>query len=265
MMKLGTFAVEKPWGRTDLPAMFRADAGKRVGEIWFAPDDGSRQPLLVKYLFTSEALSVQVHPDDAQARESGLEGGKSECWYVLDAEPGAVIGMGVKKAVSREALRAASLDGSVEGMLDWVSVSSGDFFYIPAGTIHAIGAGLTLIEVQQNNDVTYRLYDYGRDRPLHLDEGIPVSDIQPYRPVATAPIKNGTRTLLDGSDQPFRLDMIARGAGEHSLPERQCWLIPVCGSGTIDGESWVPGECWQGTGGSLFLAEPSDILVASLP
>src|SRR5690348_12309480 len=108
-MKLDRRYVEKPWGRTQLPAIFDSPAGKRIGEIWFTgPGD---QPLLVKYLFTSERLSVQVHPNDEQARARGLERGKSECWYILEAEPGATLGLGLKRDASAEELRAAALDG----------------------------------------------------------------------------------------------------------------------------------------------------------
>src|SRR5690606_21069723 len=121
--------------------------------------------LLVKYIFTSEKLSVQVHPSDAQAAlgEPG-DRGKEECWLVLDAEPGAQLGLGLTRNLAQDELRAAALDGSIEDMLGWRSVSPGDFFRILPGTVHAIGPGLSLVEVQQNSDTTYRLYDYGRPR-----------------------------------------------------------------------------------------------------
>jgi mannose-6-phosphate isomerase len=99
--------------------------------------------------------------------------GKEECWLVIDAEPGATLGVGFHEPVSHEVLRAAALDGSIEDMLVWHPVKAGDFFYIPANTVHAIGAGVSLIEIQQNSDITYRLYDYGRPRELHLDKGSP--------------------------------------------------------------------------------------------
>src|SRR3546814_17216030 len=101
-----------------------------------------------------------VHPNDAQARERGLPGGKEECWYILDAEPDAKLGIGLTRRLSGEELRAAALDGSIEQLMDWKAVNAGDFFFIPAGTVTDIGAGLKLVEVQQNFDVTSRLYDY---------------------------------------------------------------------------------------------------------
>ena len=150
--------------------------GQRIGEIWYEAPDGRPLPILVKWLFTSEKLSIQVHPDDAQAKTRGLISGKEECWYIVDAEPDAVLGMGTLKALSDEELRTASLSGEIEQLMDWKPVTAGDYFYIPAGTVHAIGAGITLVEVQQYADVTYRLYDYGRPRELHLDDGVAVSD-----------------------------------------------------------------------------------------
>ena len=189
--------VERPWGRTALPAPFAAPAGQRIGEVWFEPP-ALLDDLLVKYIFTSEALSVQVHPDDAQAPAGHR--GKDECWLVLTAEPGARLGIGFDQVLSADAMRAAALDGSIERLLTWHRVQSGDFFYIPAGTVHAIGAGIGLIEVQQNSDITYRLYDYGRPRELHLDDGVAVSRLTPYdRALIEAPL--GSETRLIGDDE----------------------------------------------------------------
>lgn len=139
-------AVEKVWGRRDLPAMYGDAAGRAepVGEIWFA-DDGAPD-LLVKCLFTSEKLSIQVHPDDALAQAGGHRCGKEEAWYVLSAEPGAVIGAGFADPMSGDDLRMAALDGSIETLMTWHPVQPGDFFHVPAGTVHAIGAGLSLVE-----------------------------------------------------------------------------------------------------------------------
>jgi len=171
-MRLRERRVFKPWGRTDIPEQFGGATSEPLGEIWFQREDGGADPLLIKYLFTSERLSVQVHPDDAAARDAGYARGKDEAWFVLDAEPGASIGIGLKKPVSSPDLQAAALDGSIAEMLDWRKVERGDAYYSPAGTLHSIGGGLTLLEVQQNCEVTYRLYDFGRPRELHLDEGI---------------------------------------------------------------------------------------------
>lgn len=172
-------SVPKPWGRQDLPYPFEGAATEKIGEIWF-DDAGAEQGLLVKYLFTSDKLSIQVHPSDELARQLGLPSGKEECWIVIDADPGAVLGIGTKVPLSLGELRAAAIDGSIERLIEWKPVSRGDLFYIPPGTVHAIGAGVTIIEVQQNADITYRLYDYGRPRDLHLGDGIKAATAKPY-------------------------------------------------------------------------------------
>ena len=177
---LSTRHVTKPWGRAVLPAPFGNPGSDKIGEIWFEPEIGPALPLMIKYLFTSEKLSIQVHPSDLQARTLGLSGGKEECWLVLDAEPGACLGIGTNRRLSADELREAALSGEIEHLMDWKPVERGDFYYIPAGTVHAIGAGVSLVEVQQNADITYRLYDYGRPRELHLDAGVAVSCAAPY-------------------------------------------------------------------------------------
>ena len=134
--RLATKYVEKPWGRTALPGIFPDGGGRRIGEVWFDGPAGRHPPLLVKYIFTSERLSIQVHPNDAQGRERGLPGGKSECWLILDAEPGATLGMGTLRPLSGAELRETSLDGGIERLMDWKPVTAGDFFYIPAGVPH---------------------------------------------------------------------------------------------------------------------------------
>ena len=204
-----------------------------------------RRALLVKYLFTSERLSIQVHPDDAAARARGHARGKDEAWYVLSAEPGAVIGLGLTHEVSREALREAALDGSIEHLLDWRPVGAGEAFYSPAGTVHAIGGGLSLIEIQQNLDLTYRLYDYGRPRELHLDEGVAVADPAPWPPFA--PVHDGARTIL-AAGHAFVLERwtLAGGAAA-TLPEGSV-LVPLAAGGTIDGETLEAGTVWAAEG-----------------
>lgn len=237
--------VEKPWGRDALPPPFAAPEGKRIGEIWFEPP-ASLPQLLVKYIFTSEKLSVQVHPSDAETLAAGLgRQGKEECWLIVDADPGAVLGIGFRRKLDKQAIRAAALDGSIEELLEWHPVRAGDFFYIPAGTVHAIGAGVSLIEVQQNSDITYRLYDYGRPRELHLDEGVAVARGVPYLPEFRmhVPDRNDV-VLVEGP--LFRLDQIeglpnedvATRYGEHPL-----LVIPRKGAASIGLEKIVPGGC----------------------
>jgi len=242
--RLAIREVEKPWGRDALPAPFVAPPGKRIGEVWFEPPP-ELPSLLVKYIFTSEKLSVQVHPDDAQARAAGAgANGKEECWLVIDAEPGATLGVGFHRAVSAAEMRAAALDGSIEKLLVWHPVRAGDFFYIPAGTVHAIGAGVSLIEVQQNADITYRLYDYGRPRELHLDAGIAVAKGEPHDPGLRRHVpERGTVELADGKYFTLhRLD----GEPDAELRERYAGpllIIPRRGTASIGPETLAPGTC----------------------
>lgn len=237
---LPTRTVEKPWGRDALPAPFTAPPGQRIGEIWFEPPRGFAQ-LLVKYIFTSEKLSVQTHPSDAQ-----LPGhGKEECWLVIDAEPGATLGLGFREAIESDAMQAAALDGSIEQLLEWFPVAAGDFFYVPANTVHAIGAGVSLIEVQQNSEVTYRLYDYGRPRELHLEEGIAVAKGEEHPPGLRRRVSaTGSACLVDGPY--FRLDRLDGPPGADVLGRFGSGLvlvIPFAGKARIAGETVAPGQC----------------------
>jgi mannose-6-phosphate isomerase len=243
--RLSTKYVEKPWGRTDLPATFPEGDGRQIGEVWFDGPEGRHPPLLVKYIFTSERLSIQVHPTDEQGRERGLAGGKSECWIITATEPGATLGIGTLETLSGHHLKEAALSGEIETLMDWKPVKPGDFFYIPAGTVHAIGAGVTLVEVQQNVDVTYRLYDYGRPRELHLVDGVAVSVPRRYERAPVNIAQSSDATLLAPGDAPFTLDLTSFGAGQNELDgEGERWFVPLEGKGLIDGQPWEAGECW---------------------
>jgi mannose-6-phosphate isomerase len=240
-MKLRKHLVEKPWGRTDIPAVFGDMGGQRIGEIWYESDGADHLPILVKWLFTSEKLSIQVHPNDTQAQQRGMPSGKEECWYIVEAEPGAVLGMGTKRALTADELRSASLSGEIEQLMDWKPVKAGDYFYIPAGTVHAIGAGITLVEVQQYADITYRLYDYGRPRELHLDDGVAVSRAAPYADSRHGNV-SGSAQLVDGPH--FRLWHIADEAALAALPEAErYWIVPLSGEVSSSGESAGVGDC----------------------
>lgn len=243
--KLPVRQVEKPWGRTSLPYPFNDGTNARIGEIWFEPP-AELDALLVKYIFTSEALSVQVHPSDIQTEAAGLgRQGKEECWLILDADPGARLGIGLTSAADRQTLSEAALDGRIEQLLEWHPVSAGDFFYIPANTIHAIGAGISLIEVQQNSDITYRLYDYGRPRELHLEEGLAVAQGAPHPSSLRKAISDGqTETLVDGP--LFRLDQLC-GQPEAVIHARYgaspLMVIPRTGPIQVGGLTIAPGDC----------------------
>jgi mannose-6-phosphate isomerase len=244
-MKLRRRYVEKPWGRTELPPSFDPPAGKRIGEVWFT--NGADLPLLAKYIFTGERLSIQVHPDDEQARARGFPQGKSECWYILDAGAGATVGLGLKREVSSEELRAAALDGSIEDLLDWRPARAGDFFLVPAGTIHALGGGLSLLEFQQNSDISYRLYDYDRARSLHVEEAVAVGRRASYPTGLARLVARGEEhVLVDGPYFTFV------HAFEDVLQGRRRWVIPLDGKVWSGGESAGPGEC--------LLVEPDELL-----
>lgn len=262
--------VEKPWGRRDLWRGFDdvPEGGKPVGEVWFeapgAQDGGTGGPeLLIKYLFTSDKLSVQVHPNDEAARAKGYPRGKDEAWVVLGADPHASIALGTLRPMTKDELRADALDGSIEGLLDWKAVKKDDSYYTTAGTIHAIGPGLTVIEVQQNVDLTYRLYDYGSDRELHLDDGVAAADPVPYvAPYKAHDLAPGRAILADGPK--FVLERWTKpGSGMLRSDSRPLWLVPIAGTGEIGGQALAAGEAWLVDGDvPLALDAGTDMVVA---
>jgi mannose-6-phosphate isomerase len=237
--------------------MFDAPAGKRIGEVWFT--NGADLPLLAKYIFTSERLSIQVHPNDQQARARGLRNGKSECWYIVDAEPQAVLGLGPKRRLSDEGLRRAALDGSIEHLLEWRPVRAADFYFVPAGTIHAIGGGLTLLEFQQNSDITYRLYDYGRPRELHVDDAVAAAQVEPYpERLAQHVSPDEERLLVDG---PLFSLVHCR---EDRWHDRQRWVIPLEGKVRSGTDVAEPGECLVLEPGEPLASDRARMLVGAM-
>lgn len=262
-LKLTPRQVEKPWGRRDLPPPFHNSTGETIGEVWFEDSRNENLDFLVKYIFTSERLSVQVHPDDATAKARGSARGKTECWYVLDAQPGAEIGIGLSQSVNADGLRRAALDGSVMELLNWVPVARGDFFHVPAGTVHAIGAGVSLLEFQQNSDITYRLYDYGRPRALHLDEALSVATLDSYTSSCRRSGMSVGSVLHTGDDFTFvRARDDAEVPGE--LLDRRRWVMPIAGSVTADGEPAAAGDCLLVEPGTpLQIDDDSVVLIAA--
>jgi mannose-6-phosphate isomerase len=194
----------RPWGTLDLSPIYpNHKFEEKIGEAWLTGDDckvangplkgktlselseqyrrellgdaardARRFPLLLKFLFPHEKLSVQVHPDDAQARRVGQPWGKTECWYVAHARPGSQIALGLKPGVSVAQLEQAIQEKRAEELLNWLNVYPGDMIYVAGGTVHTLGPGSVVVETQQQSDTTYRLYDYGRPRELHLKEGL---------------------------------------------------------------------------------------------
>jgi mannose-6-phosphate isomerase len=194
----------RPWGTLDLSAIYpNHKFNERIGEAWLTGDnclvtngplakrsladlskefgselvgtsapDPQRFPLLLKFLFAEEKLSVQVHPDDATAQRFGEPWGKTECWYVAHAKPGSQIALGLKPGVTRAQFEQGIHEKSAEELLNWINIYQGEMIYMAGGTVHTIGPGAVMLETQQQSDTTYRLYDYGRPRPLHLERGL---------------------------------------------------------------------------------------------
>jgi mannose-6-phosphate isomerase len=241
MIKLATEYLDKPWGRCALPAAFK-ERDFRVGEVHFRHPQEAELPLLVKYIFTSERLSVQVHPNDEQARRRGLNHGKTECWYIVDAEPGASVALGFKEEISSDQIRSAALDGTIEKLLDWVPAQAGDFFFVPAGTVHAIGPGLTLVEVQQNSDTTYRLYDYGRPRELHLDDAVDVARTGPRSADHAKRVVPDESALLVGGEHFHLAHWVGEGIVD-TFQSKDRWVIPLEGEVAAGGDVGRPSEC----------------------
>ncbi len=194
----------RPWGTLDLSAIYpNAKFNERIGEAWLTGDNGvvangplakrsladlSKEfgtelvgtaardplhfPLLLKFLFPEEKLSVQVHPDDATAQRFGEPWGKTECWYVAHAKPGSQIALGLKPGTTVAQFEQSIHEKRAEELLNWINIYPGEMIYVAGGTVHTLGPGSVIVETQQQSDTTYRLYDYGRPRPLHLERGL---------------------------------------------------------------------------------------------
>ncbi|MEO8098796.1 MAG: class I mannose-6-phosphate isomerase [Acidobacteriota bacterium] len=236
-------AVEKPeWGSTKLSPWF-PDSDKKIGEVWFEGPPGS--PLLIKFLFTTAALSVQVHPADEYAQQHHQSRGKTEMWHILRAEPGARIAAGFKESITGVRLRSSAESGEIEELLAWYEARPGDTFFIPAGTVHAIGGGLVLCEIQQTSDITYRLYDYGRPRELHLDRSTAVSDLGPHAARQTA--REG---ILVECPYFTTEKYIVRGAATLPSLDRDQSVIILEGVGHLAGLPVQAGEVYLISAGS---------------
>jgi len=248
--------VGRVWGYSDLrPWYDRPKEAEPVGEVWLTGDEcvvetgpqaGKKlgalfaeapeamlgagrpagSPLLLKVIFAKEKLSVQVHPDDRMAQKYGQPRGKTECWYALAAEPGAVVACGLKPGVTLERVKRGIADGTLEESLEMLAVTAGEMIYVDAGTVHAIWPGSILLETQQNSDVTYRMYDYGRPRELHVEKSLEATRL------TTRAGKVAART---GADRTTLVD------AEYFRVEK----IPVAGS-RASATLRAPGEAAQG-------------------
>ncbi len=258
---------ERVWGRRDLrPWYDRANLEQPIGEAWLtgpesrvtngplagrtlseavrafpvdllgrsAPEGATPEfPLLVKLLFPSDKLSVQVHPNDRQAQAQGQPRGKTECWYVLEAEPGAEVALGLKGNVDRTAVEQAVAGGRMEDLLQMLPVSVGDMVFVDAGTVHAIGPGVVLLETQQTSDITYRIYDYGRPRELHLQQGLAVLQTDTRAGKIEPQPKNGYTRLIE--EQYFSVDRfdLQAGATAHFTTEQPVCLAGILGQSAL--------------------------------
>lgn len=223
IQKLRPSFHERPWGATHLEPWFPNPTSK-TGEVWF--EGGDNVPL-VKFLFATQKLSVQVHPNDEYARLHHSSPGKTEMWHVLAAEAGAQIAAGFREPVTREQAAAAAQSGEIENLLQWFDAKQGDTFFLPAGTVHAIGAGLTICEIQQRSDLTYRLFDYGRPRELHLESALAVAMMGRV---------DVRRTL------PVECNAFVTARGFSPRLEGPQLLIAIGGDGALDGQTVQRGE-----------------------
>ncbi len=229
--------VHKPWGVGDLQPWSHVDGySDAVGELWFerADKDAPTPTLLLKLLFTSEPLSIQVHPDDTYARAMGMPNGKSEAWYILSARPDAQIGAGLKHQVTPQQLRASIRDGSIAELIHWRPVAKGEVIYIPAGTIHAIGAGIVLAEIQQRSDATFRLFDYGRGRELQEDNGVAVAQPWPLRtPSHPRPLTPNRMVLVASKHFVLERAELPEGSSWALVAEPETWILVLDGHAAI--------------------------------
>jgi mannose-6-phosphate isomerase len=314
--RIAPFFSPRPWGTRDLSPWYDYRPTEPVGEAWLTGpqcliETGDQQgrtlselaaaypdallgphrnevgdyPLLVKILFPHEKLSVQVHPDDALAQEVGEPRGKTECWYVLDAQPGAAVALGLKPGATVEAMRQAIADHTLEAMIEQVPVSKGDMVFVDAGTVHAIGPGVTLLETQQTSDITYRLYDYGRPRELHIERGLMATRLHTAAGKVT-PKSDGARTRLIeqkyftvdrievSSSAPFRSEPTPPNSKPNSQIGVPHTLVAVEGSAVIHAESFEPVDLMAGravvvpaaiTGYRLESTRPASVIRSQPP
>ena len=239
VLPLQPVPVSRPWGRTLADAWgCGLDFAPCIGEVHHLLHEGACPPgsdrLLLKTLYADAPLSVQVHPDAGTAARLGLAGpgqapAKDEAWLVLSAAPGARVGLGLREAMCEDELRAAVLDGSIVDALVWHEVRAGDALMVPAGTIHAIGAGVTLFEVQQNLDVTFRLHDHGRGRRLDLDAGLMVAKRERWTPPQPAGAAGpGRETLVSGDG--FVMERVAGPGWLRPDDGRPAWMAVISGA-----------------------------------
>jgi mannose-6-phosphate isomerase len=243
-------ALPKPWGILDLrPWRNARHDGGLIGEIWYERPDrvAADSSLLLKMLFTNQPLSIQVHPDDAFAHSIGLPSGKTEAWYILSATPDAKVALGLKQRLAPQQLRAAVDDGSISDLVVWQSVSADDVIFVPAGTIHAIGAGLVIAEIQQHSDATFRLFDHGRGRDLHIENAVAVADAGPaHFQVQPSRLTNERTLLVCNPHFVFERIELAPNSAWSMATEQETWFLVISGGARA-------GSFDIGTGDGIFV------------
>lgn len=230
-------SLQKPWGVVDPRPWSNEDVnGNAIGEIWYERAETTATPpsLLLKLLFTNEPLSIQVHPNDAYARSIGLPNGKSEAWYVLAATPEAKIALGLKRRVTPAQLGQAIDDGSIAELVVWQPAHVGDAIPVAAGTIHAIGAGLVIAEIQQRSDTTFRLFDHGRGRELHAAKALAAATAGPADARPATKRLSISRTLLI-SNEYFTYERIELPPNTDWCLEasQETWLLVIDGGARV--------------------------------
>ena len=240
--KLEAKFVHRVWGKFDLAPLYPLQPEK-IGEVWF--ENGA---LLIKFLFTTEKLSVQVHPEDpyAAVHHNG-SAGKTEMWHILAAEPGSKIALGFDKTYDASTVRAAAESGDNMNMLHSIEAKTGETYFVPAGTVHALGEGFVVCEIQQTSDVTYRMFDYNRGRELHLDHSMNVARLSPYE----SPQPSGSRLAACDYFVTDKLHWTGANNFHSSSSARDEALIMLSGSGTLGGQPFAPGQVWRTSGESF--------------
>lgn len=238
-----------PHAGQTLGALFVEDSKALLGKA--APRGGGGSPLLIKVIFAKEKLSVQVHPDDRMARKYGDPRGKTECWYVLQAEPGAQVACGLKPGVTLAEVKAGIAQNSLESSLNLLDVAAGEMVFVDAGTVHAIWPGSILLETQQNCDLTYRMYDYGRGRELHIEKSLEAVKLA-TRAGKIPPRALGDRSLLI-EEEYFRVERLAAGSrtsasltGEGEREPGLQYLFVAEGAARISGAGFAAVEVPMG-------------------
>jgi mannose-6-phosphate isomerase len=234
-------ATGKDAGKT-LAGLFAEAPEEMLGKA--APRSGS--PLLIKMIFAREKLSVQVHPDDKLAQKYGQPRGKTECWYALAAEKGAQVACGLKPGVSLDKIKEGIHGGTLEESLNLLPVEAGEMIFVDAGTVHAIWPGSILLETQQNCDLTYRMYDYGRPRELHIEKSLEATRLITRAGKVPAKALPGRTILVDA--EYFRVERIAvdgsrSGAslpGEGEPAQGLAYLFAAAGSARVAGPGFEP-------------------------